>query len=214
MFVIHFYPCFQTKMLCARSIKLKINPCNVSLSQAGLFHSSAILARRTGKRERVIPAHKLEKYKAGNPGPWWKKPSIVMTAPLAQTYHPPNQFKDLEESFLNEVAIKSESDLPVEMDDPYSKDPAMCVLCPRRYEENILPNYKNPKLLSQFVSPHTGHVYQSHITGLCSYMQGLVEREVGRSRSAGLMSTRVRDPHYLQDPSLFNPSRPLKPNPY
>ena len=47
----------------------------------------------------------------------------------------------------------------------------MCVLCPRQFKENIMPNYKNPKLLSQFVSPHTGHVYQAHITGLCSYMQ-------------------------------------------
>ena len=42
MFVIHFYPCFQTKMLCARSIKLKINPCNVSLSQAGVCRTDIV----------------------------------------------------------------------------------------------------------------------------------------------------------------------------
>ena len=51
------------------------------------------------------------------------------------------------------------------------QDPKMCVLCPRQYQESIVPDYKNPKLLSQFVSPHTGNVYQSHITGLCKYMQ-------------------------------------------
>lgn len=42
MFVIHFYPCFQTKMLCARSIKLKINPCNVSLLQAGVCRTDIV----------------------------------------------------------------------------------------------------------------------------------------------------------------------------
>ena len=52
----------------------------------------------------------------------------------------------------------------------------MCILCPRRYEEKLVPNYKNPKLLSQFISPHTGRVYQSHITGLCAYMQVSYER--------------------------------------
>ena len=47
----------------------------------------------------------------------------------------------------------------------------MCVLCPRRYAVPVIPNYKNPKLLSQFVSLHTGKMYETHITGLCEYMQ-------------------------------------------
>ena len=57
-------------------------------------------------------------------------------------------------------------------------------------EKNSLFNVQNPKLLSQFVSPHTGHVYQSHITGLCSYMQvqhnfisiGITPQRIMRSR--------------------------------
>ena len=37
----------------------------------------------------------------------------------------------------------------------------------------------------QFVSPHTGLVYQKHITGLCQFMQDEVEREVRRSQAFG-----------------------------
>ena len=106
------------------------------------------------------------------------------------------------------------------------------------------PDYRNPKLLSQFVSPHTGLVYDVHITGLCEAMQvgcctlhpapctlhpapctlhpadpsvfpqERVKLEVSRSQSSGFMSTRVKPLHYLQDPQLFNSSRPVKPNPF
>lgn len=175
------------------------------------FHTSSILNKRTGKRQRVIPEWKKAKFAAG---PWWKKPKIVMRSPIAQTHHPVNQFESAEEDFLSKVEARSCCDHPVNIEDPYSKDPKMCVLCPRQYQESIVPDYKNPKLLSQFVSPHTGNVYQSHITGLCKYMQKVVEKEVGRSRAAGFMSTKVIDPLYLQDPPLFNPSKPTKPNPW
>jgi small subunit ribosomal protein S18 len=175
------------------------------------LHTSSVLERRMGKRMRTIPLRKQLEFEKG---PWWKKPDIIMTAPLAKTIHPPNQFIDFENKYLEESELAAKHDLPVDIEDPYKKEPKMCILCPRRYSENLVPSYKNPKLLSQFISPHTGRVYQSHITGLCTYMQELVEREVTRSHDAGLLSTKVRDPFYLQDPSLFNPTRPIKPNPY
>ena len=40
-------------------------------------------------------------------------------------------------------------------------------------------------LFLQFVSPHTGLVYQKHITGLCQFMQDEVELEVRRAQAFG-----------------------------
>merc|ERR1712059_40982 len=69
--------------------------------------------------------------------------------------------------------------------DPYEKEPVRCILCPRRYDVGyITPDWKNPKLLAQFVSPHTGIVYQKHITGLCEKMQEAVEKEVKKAQAA------------------------------
>lgn len=134
----------------------------------------------------------------------------------------------VEQSLSAAVAAASSPDLPVDMEDPFSKPAKMCVLCPRRYAEGQAPqaDYRNPKLLSQFVSAHTGLVYGSHITGLCSAMQvggapslvtlsqEQVEQEIKNSQFAGFMSTRVKSKYYLQDPQLFNSSRPVKPNPF
>ena len=60
-----------------------------------------------------------------------------------------------------------------------------CVLCPKKYSIPIRPSWKNPKLLAQFVSAHTGLVYKKHITGLCEPMQEEVEREVKRAQAMG-----------------------------
>ncbi|QQP41253.1 28S ribosomal protein S18c_ mitochondriallike, partial [Caligus rogercresseyi] len=68
---------------------------------------------------------------------------------------------------------------------PYEFESAMCILCPRRYDIPIRPDYKNPKLLAQFVSPHTGLVYKPHITGLCQSMQEELEIEVKRAQDLG-----------------------------
>ena len=42
----------------------------------------------------------------------------------------------------------------------------------------------------QFVSPHTGLVYQKHITGLCQFMQDEVELEVRRAQAFGKLHLR------------------------
>jgi len=166
-----------------------------------------------GKRVRNVPEWKRLKLAEG---PWWHKDPIVMTAPLARTQHPTSQFSKLEEDIQASVAAESAPDLPLqETEDPYAAPALMCVLCPRRYAggQAPQPSYLNPKLLSQFTSPHTGKLYDKHITGLCSKMQALVEKEVSRSQQAGLMSTRVKSLDYLQDPQLVNAARPYMPNP-
>ena len=137
-----------------------------------------------GKRVRNVPEWKRLKISRG---PWWHKDPIVTRAPLARTQHPSSQFSQLEEDIQASVAADSAPDLPVpEMEDPYAAPALMCVLCPRRYApgEAPKPSYLNPKLLSQFSSPHTGKLYDKHITGLCSKMQAL-----GSPRSCSQLRT-------------------------
>ncbi|KAA0199374.1 Mitochondrial ribosomal protein S18C [Fasciolopsis buskii] len=67
------------------------------------------------------------------------------------------------------------------MDDPYKKTKKRCFLC----EHNIELDYKNVRLLSQFVSPYTGRIYGRHITGLCIPMQKRISKLITRSRQFG-----------------------------
>lgn len=70
------------------------------------------------------------------------------------------------------------------MDNPFMKDRRLCVLC----ERNLTPNYKNTKLLSQFVSMYTGKIYGRHITGLCRKRQEQVENEISKAQNAGWLA--------------------------
>ena len=135
-----------------------------------LLSTSPVHCKRMGKRVRNAPEWKRQKLAEG---PWWRRDPIVMRAPLARTQHPTSQFSKLEDDIQHSVAAESAQDLPQEMSDPYAAPPPTCVLCPRRYAHGHAPqpSYLNPKLLSQFTSPHTGKLYDKHITGLCSKMQ-------------------------------------------
>lgn len=93
---------------------------------------------------------------------------------------------------------------------PYQKPKRVCILC----KHKIKLDYKNPRLLSQFVSPLNGVIYDKHITGLCETQQKILEQEIRRSRSALLMPIYYKHPKYNKDPPLFNPERPQRPNPY
>lgn len=87
---------------------------------------------------------------------------------------------------------------------PYLSKKEQCILC--KYKIKV--DYKNPRLLSQFVSPLTGTLYEKHITGLCTMQQILLSREIKKSKHAMLMPLFYRDPKYNKDPQLFNPDRP------
>merc|ERR1712222_295220 len=78
------------------------------------------------------------------------------TSPLARTTHPEDKWGDAETELEQAVKAASEADMPVSMEDPYCPAPSTCILCPRRFALGCAPqpDYKNPKLLSQFVSPH------------------------------------------------------------
>ncbi|KAJ8972820.1 hypothetical protein NQ317_008737 [Molorchus minor] len=103
------------------------------------------------------------------------------------------------------------SDVPqFDMDNPYEKEKAECILC----KYNVKVDYKNVKLLTQFQSPYTGRIYGRHITGLCSKQQALVESEIVKAQSAGLMAVYLKEPCYLKDPLLFDVEKPIRPHRY
>lgn len=71
---------------------------------------------------------------------------------------------------------------PIEdIENPFKREKVQCILC----QYKIVPDYKNVKLLSQFVSPYTGRTYGRHITRLCAAQQARVEKEIIKAQTAG-----------------------------
>ncbi|XP_021938844.1 28S ribosomal protein S18c, mitochondrial isoform X2 [Zootermopsis nevadensis] len=114
------------------------------------------------------------------------------------------------QSELDEEIQKARmKDMPVEdMKNPFEREKAQCILC----QYKIVPDYKNVKLLSQFVSPYTGQIYGRHITRLCAAQQARLEKEIFKSQSAGFMPYYFKDVAYVKDPKLFDPDRPIRPH--
>ncbi|KAI5704591.1 hypothetical protein M8J76_010327 [Diaphorina citri] len=103
------------------------------------------------------------------------------------------------------------SNKPAEdLKNPFQKEKVVCILCKMK----IKPDYKNIKLLSQFVSAFTGRVYGRHITGLCKEKQEMVEKEITKARQAGLMPYYFKNVEFAHDPELFDPDKPLRNHPY
>lgn len=96
------------------------------------------------------------------------------------------------------------------MENPFKKEPRQCILC----KHNIQVDYKNVKLLSQFVSPYTGKIYEKHITGLCQKQQESVKREIMKAKKCGMMPHYLKMPKFLKDPKLFDAFKPTRPNPH
>ncbi|VDK61346.1 unnamed protein product [Onchocerca ochengi] len=94
--------------------------------------------------------------------------------------------------------------------DPYCKPARQCFLCSKKIELD----YKNARLLQQFVSTFSGRVYDQHITGLCDGQQKRLLETIALSRRAGYMPVFIKDPKYLRDPKLFDPLKPIRPHSY
>ncbi|ODM96149.1 28S ribosomal protein S18c, mitochondrial [Orchesella cincta] len=128
------------------------------------------------------------------------------------TMHPDPVY-DEDEKVLKKVLEERQQqceDLPIGMDNPYEKPKKICILC----EHGITPNYKNIKLLYQFVSPYTGMPYERHITGLCKQKQEQVEKAILLAVNLGLMSNYLKEVEFLKDPKLCDPERPFRPHKY
>nr|CAD7417907.1 unnamed protein product [Timema cristinae] len=93
-----------------------------------------------------------------------------------------------------------------DMPNPFEREKAQCILCRLK----LMPDYKNAKLLSQFVSPYTGRIYGRHITGLCLRQQQMVEEEIIKSQNVGFMAYYLKQVEFLHDPKLFDPERPIR----
>ncbi|POI25110.1 hypothetical protein CIB84_011139, partial [Bambusicola thoracicus] len=70
---------------------------------------------------------------------------------------------------LQHQQTAAESDMPIEMENPYKEPPKRCILCGinvdyKNVQVSALKMYVHVKLLSQFVSPYTGRIYGRHIT--------------------------------------------------
>ncbi|KAG7168971.1 28S ribosomal protein S18c, mitochondrial-like [Homarus americanus] len=103
-----------------------------------------------------------------------------------------------------------EKDMPIDMSNPYEREKIRCILC----KYNIRLDYKNVRLLSQFISPYTGKVYGRNITRLCRKQQGELEKEVQKSIAAGYIAVMLKDVGFLKDPKLFDPNNPVRPHNY
>ncbi|KAF2367076.1 Ribosomal protein S18 [Trinorchestia longiramus] len=86
----------------------------------------------------------------------------------------------------NMIMKASKKDAPIDMTNPYEKTKVQCLLC--KYKLDL--DYKNVKLLSQFVSSFTGNVYEKHITGLCQEQQDRLVTAIIRSRNSGKSMSR------------------------
>ncbi|KAB0802386.1 hypothetical protein PPYR_04572 [Photinus pyralis] len=95
-----------------------------------------------------------------------------------------------------------------DMENPFEKEKRKCILC----QHNVIPNYKNVKLLSQFQSPYTGRIYGKHITGLCAEKQAQVELEISKAQKSGLMAVYLKEPCFIKDPKLFDSENPIRPH--
>ncbi|XP_052771426.1 28S ribosomal protein S18c, mitochondrial-like [Mya arenaria] len=99
------------------------------------------------------------------------------------------------------ISTEIKDDMPVDMPDPFQPPRKKCILC----EYDVKLDYKNPQLLSQFISPYTGRIYGRHVTGLCLFMQRQLAREIRISRFMGFLPSMNKPAKYLEDPMLFNP---------
>ncbi|XP_032079879.1 28S ribosomal protein S18c, mitochondrial [Thamnophis elegans] len=102
-----------------------------------------------------------------------------------------------ESSSYNEQE-SNQADMPVAMENPYKEPLKKCVLC------GVTVDYKNIQLLSQFISPYTGHIFGHHITGLCAKKQNEMSKAIKRAQCVGFMSIMHKDPKFRNDPKICN----------
>ncbi|KAI6660556.1 hypothetical protein LOD99_14140 [Oopsacas minuta] len=63
--------------------------------------------------------------------------------------------------------------------------------------KEIVIDYKNVELLSQFISPVTGRILSRFSTGICLGRQNEIAKAIIRSRVAGLMPYSIKFPAYI-----------------
>ena len=100
-----------------------------------------------------------------------------------------------------DIQYDPNDDRPAQINDPYLPAPHKCVFC----VQNIKIDFRNTELLSQFISPQTGFVFNQRTTGLCYFKQVEIEKAILKARRFNLMPYQWKETVYLDDPKLFNP---------
>ncbi|XP_077157128.1 small ribosomal subunit protein bS18m isoform X2 [Paroedura picta] len=63
---------------------------------------------------------------------------------------------------------------------------------------------KPDMLLSQFISPYTGHILGMHVTGLCPKKQKAISKAIKKAHCLGFMPGTYKDQAFLSDPKICN----------
>ncbi|XP_070702186.1 small ribosomal subunit protein mS40 [Pempheris klunzingeri] len=63
--------------------------------------------------------------------------------------------------------------------------------CPICRDPNVIIHHQNVKLLQQFISPHTGQVYDPTYTGVCVNQQKKLNEAIGRAQDHGLLPFQI-----------------------
>ncbi|KAI3388576.1 hypothetical protein SNEBB_003789 [Seison nebaliae] len=135
---------------------------------------------------------KKKRIKSGNPE--------MNTAPYELDYSLDAKRRiNIEERIM--IDRSDEKDLPLAKteNNPYEKQMKKCIFC----ENNVHIDYKNTRLLSQFISPQTGYMYEREITGICHPKYKELKRVIETSRKAGLMPHGRKKEAFHKDPKLF-----------
>lgn len=120
------------------------------------------------------------------------------------------KFTNAAANYSNDGKNTGETDEVIPIANPFKREERKCILCVM----NIIPDYKNIRLLSQFQSPYTGRIYGRHITGLCERKQKRVETEIKKAQECGYMPYYFKTPEFLADPRLYDPENPIRPHKY
>ncbi|KAM7445806.1 28S ribosomal protein S18c [Porites harrisoni] len=120
--------------------------------------------------------------------------SFHMSAPVDGKYHHTAKKRKLRKRRMAQLRSRFER-----LDE--EDRPTGCLLCPKRTDVEI--NYKNVRLLSQFLSPHTGRMYGRTLTGLCDKKQTEISRAIRRARAIGFMPVTMKYVAFHNDPKLF-----------
>jgi len=120
--------------------------------------------------------------------------SIHLSSPVDGRYHNTARKIKLRRFKLDQLQAKLDR-----LDE--EQRPTGCILCPMRGDVEI--DYKNVRLLSQFVSPQTGRIYGRTLTGLCDKKQKEIARAIRRARAMGFMPVSMKYFDFHEDPKLF-----------
>ncbi|XP_052100962.1 uncharacterized protein LOC127734952 [Mytilus californianus] len=187
----------SNKVLNWNIFKIQLGTSQACFAQQQLFYSSS--AAKQGSNVLQSPLEPQSPPKPPEISSFVKKASKFSRRRDAKTAF---SVEKLEETLKElEEKVDYSDNMPVpNMINPYEEQQKRCILC----QYSVKLDYKNGRILSQFVSPNTGRIYGRKITGLCIPMQREISRLIKQSRTFGFMPYTYKKTEYLKDPLLFS----------